>query len=62
MDFSNVRRYLPPAHEGIIILKIRPAVIETVHGVLQQFLESHSEDEIHRTLVIIDRNKYRLRR
>jgi predicted nuclease of predicted toxin-antitoxin system len=62
MDFSNVRHYVPADHQGIMILKVRPSVIQQVHDVLKQFLENHKEEEIHQTLVIIDRNKVRIRR
>ena len=62
MDFSNVRHYVPTESRGIIILKIRPSVIQQVHDVLKRFLESRKEEEIRHTLVIIDRNKVRVRR
>jgi len=62
MDFSNALRFTPSSHSGIIILKIRPATIENVHQVLSQLLGGYSEEEIHQSLVIVDRTKYRVRK
>jgi predicted nuclease of predicted toxin-antitoxin system len=62
MDFSNAFRFIPSSHSGIIILKIRPATIEDVHQVLRQLLESFSEDKLRKSLVMVDRTKYRVRR
>lgn len=62
MDFSNAVRFVPSTHSGIIILKIRPSTIDNVHQVLSQFLRGNAEEEIHHSLVIIDKTKYRVRR
>lgn len=62
LDFSNIRRYVPKSHYGILVLKIRPAVLGRVHALLQQFLDNTSQDALRGTLVILDRNKYRIRR
>ncbi|HXF84044.1 MAG TPA: DUF5615 family PIN-like protein [Anaerolineales bacterium] len=62
MDFSNALRFIPSSHSGIIILKIRPSKLDATHQVLRQFLEHYPEEEIHRSLVIIDQSKYRVRK
>ncbi len=62
LDFSNIRHYPPDRHYGIIVLKIRPHTLIDVHYVLKNFLESTTQEELTQTLVIVDRNKYRLRR
>lgn len=62
MDFSNAVRFVPSLHSGIIILKIRPTTLDNVHQILKEFLEKHREDEIHQSLVIIDKAKYRIRK
>ncbi|MFH1634207.1 MAG: DUF5615 family PIN-like protein [Chloroflexota bacterium] len=62
LDFSDVRRYPPRDHQGVIVLKIRPSIMAQVHGVLKGFLVDVSQGKLARTLVILDRNKYRIRR
>lgn len=62
LDFSNIRRYPPTEHRGIIVLKIRPRTLHEVHLVLKQLLENVAPEAIDQTLVIVDRNKYRVRR
>lgn len=62
LDFSDIRRYPPGHHHGIIVLKIRPKVVDRVHAVLKKFLEVTPQEELDRALVIVDRNKYRIRR
>ena len=61
LDFSNIRRYPPANHCGIIVLKIRPRILSEVHSVLKTLLDRSSQEHLHQTLVMIDRNKYRLR-
>jgi predicted nuclease of predicted toxin-antitoxin system len=62
LDFSNIRRYPPANHCGIIVLKIRPAVLKDVHIVLEKLLQNRSQERLNKTLAIVDRNKYRIRR
>ena len=61
LDFSNIRRYPPANHCGIIVLKIRPRILNEVHAVLRTLLDRSSQEGLHQSLVIIDRNKYRIR-
>jgi len=60
MDFSSILLYPPAQYLGIVILKMTPQTISAVHSVLSQAL-SDVEDLRH-ALLIVDRNKYRLRR
>jgi predicted nuclease of predicted toxin-antitoxin system len=62
LDFSNIRYYPPKEHWGIIVLKIRPAILTQVHAVLKKLLEQSSQEYFTKALVIVDRNKYRVRR
>ncbi len=62
LDFCNIRHYPPSDHCGIIVLKIRPYILNKVHTVLNRFLESTAQQTVDQTLVIVDRNKYRVRR
>ena len=61
MDFSNIRRYPPKSHTGIIVLKIRPRSVEKVHNVLAQVLRDVSAEQLGKSLVIVDQGKYRVR-
>lgn len=60
--FSNIFLYPPSEHTGIIVLKMKPTIMSQVHTVLCRFLRAFSQNEIDRTLVIVDRSKFRLKR
>jgi len=62
LDFSNIRYYPPKEHWGIIVLKVRPAILPQVHTVLKTLLEHASQEYFAKALVVVDRNKYRVRR
>ncbi len=62
LDFGNIRYYPPGEHRGIIVLKIKPATLAQVHNVLKKLLEQASQDYFVKTLIVVDRNKYRVRR
>lgn len=62
MHFSNIFLFPPEDTYGIIVLKIKPEIIFKVHDVLLQLLKKYSQAELEKTLVIIDRNKYRMRK
>ena len=62
MHFSNIIIYPPTQHLGIIVLKIRPRFLDSVHMVLSRFLDTIDQEDMKRTLVIVDRNKYRMRK
>lgn len=62
MHFSNIFLFLPQDTCGIIILKISPHIILEVHNVLLKFLSNYTQEKLQKTLVIVDRNKYRIRK
>jgi predicted nuclease of predicted toxin-antitoxin system len=61
MDFSNIRRFPPHSYIGIIVLKIRPRSVAEIHKVLEQVLRDLDEEQLSKSLVMIDRGKYRVR-
>ena len=61
MDFSNILIYPPIKHLGLIVLKITPQKIESVHKVLGVALQQFTPESIQRTLIIVDHNKFRIR-
>jgi len=62
MDFSNILLYPPSKHRGLIVLKITPQKSEAVHEVLRVALLQFTPESIQRTLIIVDHNKFRIRR
>ena len=65
LDFSNVLLYPPASHHGIIVLRPRldtPQAINDVHKVLLHLLKELNPSEIERSLIIVDRNKYRIKK
>lgn len=62
MHFCNILKFPPENYNGIIVLKIRPDNISLVHDNLINFLKKYAKEKIEQTLVIIDHNKFRIRR
>ncbi len=60
LDLADLRNYPPTLTNGIIVLRMKPAAIDRVHAVLNQFLTSGVKPV--GALVIVDQNKYRVRR
>lgn len=60
IDFSDIRLYPPETHNGIIILKTSPQTEDKVHSLLLKALEEVKPSVLSQSLIIIDRNKYRL--
>ncbi|MBI2264184.1 MAG: DUF5615 family PIN-like protein [Armatimonadetes bacterium] len=59
--FSNILRYLPVDHSGIIVLKIAAGTEEKVHKVLLRLFKDHDRESLRHRLAIVDAHKYRLR-
>ena len=62
MHFCNILKFPPENHNGIIVLKIRPDNTSLVHDNLINYLKKYAIENIEQTLVIIDHNKFRIRR
>jgi predicted nuclease of predicted toxin-antitoxin system len=60
MDFSNILLYPPAQYLGIMVLKMTPATVDAVHKVLKQALAQTSD--LAGALLVVDRNKFRIRR
>ncbi len=58
--FNNILLFPPTQHKGVIVLKIRPSVLPEVHAVLNRLLHEIDQQKIRQTLVIVDRNKFRI--
>ncbi|GAK49494.1 hypothetical protein U14_00716 [Candidatus Moduliflexus flocculans] len=59
-DFTDIRIYHPSNYYGIVVLKITLSNQEDVHHVLRECLQTLPIEQLHGTLVIIDRKKYRV--
>lgn len=65
LDFGNLILYPLGSHLGIIVLRPRldtPQAIDDVHKILLRLLREVKPQDIERSLIIIDRNKYRIRK
>lgn len=62
MHFSNILLFPPQTHLGVIVLKIRPRILNQVHAVLSSLLQHTYQSAMVQTLAIVDQNKYRLYR
>ncbi|MFC1496759.1 DUF5615 family PIN-like protein [Candidatus Margulisiibacteriota bacterium] len=60
-DFSNILLYPLGSHHGIIILKITPETENAVHSLLITALKENKPVSLYHSLLIVDKNKYRLR-
>jgi predicted nuclease of predicted toxin-antitoxin system len=60
IDFSSILLYPPAQYLGIVVLKMTPATTNAVHQVLQRALAQVHDPK--GTLLIVDRNKFRIRR
>ncbi|MCL0096692.1 DUF5615 family PIN-like protein [Thermodesulfovibrionales bacterium] len=56
-DFGDIRRFLPSAYQGGIVLKMTYRRADEVHAVLRKMLQEVKEDEFTGTLFVVDRNK-----
>ncbi len=62
LEFGNIILYPPKTHHGIILLRFRHSLEEDVHNVLTRLLIELKPDEFDSTLVVVDHDKYRIRR
>lgn len=62
MHFSNIFLFPPQNTYGVIVLKISPTTISEVHNVLLTVISKLDQEKMEKALVIVDRNKYRIRK
>jgi len=62
MHFSNILKFPPKEHDGIIVLKINPVNALKVHDNLLNYLKKYTKEKIIHTLVVIDHSKIRIRK
>jgi len=62
IEFGNIILYPPKTHYGIILLRFRHRSENEIHAVLKMVLEEIQPDEFKGTLIVVDADKYRIRR
>lgn len=62
LDFGEIYYLAEKGEVGIIVLRLRHQTVEVVNNVLERFLKSGalSQEELHRSLVIVSENRYRV--
>ncbi len=60
-DFGNLV-FVKGMKIGVILLRLDPSNVDRVHCVLERVLTSLSEQEAKRSFLVIDHNKYRVRK
>ena len=61
-DFCNIIIYPPHLHHGVIVLKTSLKTEEQIRTVLKAFLSEFKPSDFEKTLIIVDKNRYRIRR
>lgn len=62
IDFGNITLYPPKFHAGIILLRFRRKLESDIHNTLTVLLGELRPADFNKTLIIVDADKYRLRR
>ncbi len=60
--FSNILLYPPPTHYGIIRIRIHPPLLSDIKRALEHFFEKFDPASIKGTLVILERDGFRIHR
>jgi len=60
-DFADQRSFPVGSHCGVVRLRVWPTTIEETESALTRLLEEVTDDELSGSLVIIDRNRIRIR-
>jgi len=61
-DFGNIILYPPKLHQGIVLLRFRHSLESNVHNTLLELLSELKPKDFTKTLIIVDAEKYRLRK
>jgi predicted nuclease of predicted toxin-antitoxin system len=60
--FSNILLYPLDSHYGVIRIRIHPPLVPDILRVLDQFLQKFDLSTIRRTLIVLEREGFRVRR
>jgi|SRR3990167_3098944 len=62
IEFGNILLYPPASHLGVIVIRYSPRVTPELLQVISNFIRQSKDTNLSKTLVVIDKNKYRVRR
>ena len=62
LDFANILDYPPADYQGIMVIRYDVADENDVLNTLKQALEDLYRDDLRQVLVIIEKNRYRVRK
>lgn len=62
MHFSNVFLFPPSECPGIIVVRVRPAVPSKVDQAIKCFLQALQPEKVKNALIIVEENKFRIRK
>jgi len=62
LDFSDVRRFQPGTHPGILLVRARSKSRQAVLDILQRILDEQPLESLRGCLVVADENHTRIRR
>jgi len=62
LDFGNILLYPPATHLGVIVIRYSPRVTIQLLKVIDAFVGSYKNEDLEKSLIIIDKSKYRVRR
>ena len=60
--FSNILLYPPHTHSGVIRIRLHPPLFEDIVQVLDNFIKSFDLAKMKGTLVVLERDGFRVRR
>ena len=61
-DFANILLYPPEKYPGIIVLKVRALKPFEINRLLEIFLKTNPPDVISHSLIILEPNRFRIKR
>jgi len=60
--FANILLYPPHTHSGVIRIRLHPPVLEDISQALENFFKNFDLTKMEGTLIIIERDGFRVRR
>ena len=60
-DYGNLV-FVQNVGSGVIYLRILPTEMNDVHNELKKVIESYSEEELAKSFIVVEKNRYRIRR
>lgn len=62
LDFANIIHYPPQQHCGIVVVRINKTSKTKLIQIIKTFIQTLDENEIFKALIIVEENKFRIRK